>query len=82
MKAAFIVVAGVMTMASPVFAQGGEKINYLIKYVSSDKAKDQVLKDFNMYDIKESDKYRNDLFKTPELTIIEGEDKNFYKKAK
>jgi hypothetical protein len=82
MKAAFIVIVGVMTMASPVFAQEGEKINYLIKYVSSDKAKDQVLKDFKMYDVKESDKYRNDLFRTPELTIIEGENKNFYKKAK
>lgn len=82
MKGAFILVVGIMTMASPVFAQEGEKINYLIKYVSSDKEKDQVLKDFKMYDIKESDKYRNDLYKTPELTIIEGEDKNFYKKAK
>ena len=82
MKGVFILVAGIMTMASPVFAQEGEKINYLIKYVSSDKAKDQVLKDFKMYDIKESDKYRNDLFKTPKLTIIEGEDNNFYKKAK
>ena len=82
MKGAFILVVGIMTMAIPVFAQEGEKINYLIKYVSSDKEKDQVLKDFKMYDIKESDKYRNDLYKTPELTIIEGEDKNFYKKAK
>jgi hypothetical protein len=53
----------------------------LIKYVSSDKAKDQVLKDFKMYDIKESDKYRNDLFKTPELTIIEGEDENSLQKS-
>lgn len=82
MKVAFIVVAVIMAMAGPVFAEEGDKINYLIKYVNSDKAKDQVLKDFKMYDIKESDKYRNDMFKTPELTIIEGEEKNFYKKAK
>ena len=82
MKAVFIIVAGIVTMASPVFAQEGEKINYLIKHVNSDKAKDQVLKEFKIYDIKESDKYRNDLFKAPELTIIEGEDKGSYKKAK
>ena len=53
MKAAIIVIAGIMATAGPVFADESDKINYLIKYVSSDKAKDQVLKDFNMYDIKE-----------------------------
>jgi hypothetical protein len=82
MKTAIIVIAGIMATAGPVFADEGDKINYLIKYVSSDKAKDQVLKDFNMYDIKDSSKYKNDLFKTPKLTIIDGEDKDLYKKAK
>ena len=82
MKTAIIVIAGIMATAGPVFADESDKINYLIKYVSSDKAKDQVLKDFNMYDIKESSKYKNDLFKTPELTIIDGDDKDLYKKAK
>lgn len=82
MKTAIIVIACIMATAGPVLADESDKINYLIKYVSSDKAKDQVLKDFNMYDIKESSKYKNDLYKAPELTIIEGENKNFYKKAK
>ena len=71
-----------MATTGPVFANEGEKTNYPINFVSSEKAKDQVLKEFKMYDIKESSKYRNDLFKTPELTIIDGEDKDLYKKAK
>jgi hypothetical protein len=82
MKAAIIVFAGVMAMTGPVFANEGEKINYPINFVSSVKAKDQALKEFKMYDIRESSKFKNDLFKTPKFTIIKSKDNNFYKKAK
>ena len=82
MKSGIIVIAGIMAIAAPVFADEHDRTNYLIKYVNSDKAKDQVLREFNMYDVKESDKFVDDLFKSPKLFIKEGEDKNLYKKAK
>jgi hypothetical protein len=82
MKAAIIAIVGVMAMTGPVFANEGEKINYPINFVNSEKGKDQVLKEFRMYDIKDSIKYKNDTFKTPKLYIIESEGNNFYKKAK
>jgi len=35
-----------------------------------------------MYEPNASSKYKNDMFVAPELTITEGEESNFYKKAK
>jgi hypothetical protein len=82
MKAAIVAIICVMAMTGPVLADEGEKINYPINFVNSEKAKDQVLKEFKMYDIKESNKYKNNIFKAPRFNIIEGDDKNLYKKAK
>ena len=82
MKATIVAIICFMATTGPVFANEGEKTNYPINFVSSEKAKDQVLKEFKMYDIKESNKYKNNFFKAPRFNIIEGEEKNFYKKAK
>ena len=82
MKAAIIVVAGIMAIAGPVFAQEATGMNYPINYTSSEKEKEQILKHFKMYEPNASSKYKNDMFDAPELTITEGEESNFYKKAK
>ena len=82
MKAAIIVIAGIMTMVSPVYADEDEKINYPINFVNSEKAKDQSLKEFKMYGVKESNTYENNLFKAPKFIILEKEDNKLYKKAK
>ena len=81
-KSAIIVVVAFMAIAGPVFAQEVTGMNYPINYTSSGKEKEQTLKRFKMYDLDSSSKYKNDMFVAPKLTIVDGKENNFYKKAK
>ena len=81
MKAAIIVIASVMAMAGPVFADEPDEINYKIRFIDSKSEKNQVLREFNLYDMKKTNKYKNDFFTTPKLAIEKEEVNNSYRKA-
>ena len=49
MKAAIIVIAGIMATAGPVFADQPEEIKYEIRYEVPNDMEFQVLKEFKLY---------------------------------
>lgn len=83
MKAGIIIIAGIMAMAGPVFAENPEEINYKIRYEIPGDMEHQILKEFNLYSKDGTKVYKNNNFNNPKMIIKEEEKlQSLYKKAK
>tara|TARA_R100001082_G_C4352550_1_gene155252 strand:+ start:54 stop:305 length:252 start_codon:yes stop_codon:yes gene_type:complete len=83
MKAAIIVIAGIMATAGPVFAEEPEEIKYKIRYETPTDMEHQVLKEFKLYSEEGAKVYKNNYFNNPKMIIKKEEElKDSYRKTK
>ena len=83
MKAAIIVIAGIMAMSGPVFADQPEEIKYKIRYEIPSDMDFQVLREFKLYNKDGTKVYENKHFNNPKMIIKkDDEPRSLYRKAK